>query len=248
MSEITANKEIFSDIVGSADPEIEAMMKAGVHLGHAKSKSHPSMQPYVYGIRNTIAIIDLVKTKEGLHKAEDFLCGVTRRGGLILLVGTSPAARRVIPELAERTNMPYFIERWIGGTLTNFKTISKRVEYMQTLEREKAEGGFEKYTKKERMKKDEEITRLKRFFDGLRRLTRIPDAVLVVDTLHDSTAVREARKMKIPLVALVDTNININLVDVPIPANDDALSAVTYMIGRLGAAMEEGQKQTKGPR
>lgn len=236
------DKEVFSEITGSADPEIDAMMKAGVHLGHSKSKSHPSMRDNLYGIRNTIAIIDLVKTKEGLKKAEDFVREITQRGGLILLVGTSPAARRVIPQLAETTNMPYFIERWIGGTLTNYKTISKRVEHMQALEREKAEGGFEKYTKKERMKKDEEITRLKRFFDGLRRLTRLPDAVLVVDTLHDVTAVREARKMNIPLIAFVDSNTDINLVDIPIPANDDALSAVTYIISRLGAAMEDGQR------
>lgn len=225
------------------DPEIEAFMKAGVHLGHAKTKNHPAMQPYIFGVRNTISIIDLLKTKEKLEDAIHFLRGVVSRGGLVLLVGTRPAAKKIILEVAEKTHMPYFVERWIGGTLTNFKVISKRVEYMETLEREQATGGFEKYIKKERLKKKEEIDRLKRFFDGLRALKRLPDAVVVVDTTHDTTAVREARITKIPLVALVDTNANADLVDWPIPSNDDALSAVRLMVGKMGDAIEDGLRE-----
>lgn len=137
--------------------------------------------------------------------------------------------------------MPYFTERWIGGTLTNFKVIGKRIEYLQTLEKEKAGGDFDKYTKKERMRKEEEIVRLKRFFDGLRRLTRLPDALVVVDTTHDTTAVREAARMRVPIVALADTNTDIRLLTYPIPSNDDALPAVRYMIRRLAAAIETGQ-------
>ncbi len=228
------------------DQEIEEMIKAGIHLGHAKTKNHPSMQEYFFGVRNTLSIIDLVKTKEKLASAREFVKGVARNGGLILLVGTRPAARKVIVDLAERTVMPYFVERWIGGTLTNFKVISKRVEYMQTLEREKMSGDFEKYTKWERMKKEEEIVRLRRFFEGLRTLTRLPEAVLIVDTTHDTTAVREARRMKISLVALVDTNANADLIDYPIPSNDDALPAVRYMVRKIGEAIEEGQRQKEG--
>lgn len=229
----------------AADLELAAMIKAGIHLGHAKTKNHPSMQPFIFGVRNTISIIDLAKTREKFGEAMIWLKGIIGKGGMILLVGTRPAARKVIAEIAEISKMPYFIERWIGGTLTNFKVISKRVEYMERLEKEKAGGEFEKYTKKERMKKEEEITHLKRNFEGLRTLKRLPDAVFVVDITHDDTAVREARRMKIPLVALCDTNSNAALIDHPIPSNDDALPAVRYMVGRIGEAIEEGQKQAQ---
>lgn len=226
-----------------ADPELEAMLKAGVHLGHAKSKNHPAMQPYIYGARNTISVIDLTKTKEQLSSASKFLKEVSARGGLILLVGTRPSARKIILEIAGNTQMPSFVERWIGGTLTNFRVIAKRVEYLESLEKAKASGDFEKYTKKERMKKEEEMEKLKKNFDGIRTLKRLPDAVFVVDITHDSTAVREAVRMNIPVVALADTNSNADLVDYPIPANDDALPAVRFMVGKIGEAIAEGLKQ-----
>ncbi len=223
-----------------ADPEIEAMFKAGVHLGHAKSKNHPAMQPYIFGVRNTVSVIDLAKTKEKLAEALAFLKGIAAKRGLVLLVGTRPAARGLITRLGEKSGMPYFTERWIGGTLTNFKVIAKRVEHMKEIEREKAAGELEKYTKKEQMRKSEEHARLVRFFDGLRTLTRLPDAIFIVDITHDDTALREARKAKISVVALADTNSNAALLDRAIPANDDALPALTYMIGRIGEALEEG--------
>lgn len=225
-----------------SDPELEAMLKAGVHLGHAKSKSHPAMQPYIFGIRNTVSIIDLAQTKEKFALALEFIHNIGARGGTVLLVGTRPTARKIILEVVEKTKMPYFTERWIGGTFTNFRVIGKRVEYMESLERSRAAGEFQKYTKYEQMKKDEEIERLKKNFDGLRTLKRLPDAVFVVDITHDTTAVSEARRMKIPVVALVDSNANANLVTYPVPANDDALPAVRYMVGRIGEAIEEGQR------
>lgn len=219
------------------------MMKAGVHLGHAKSKDHPSMKEYIFGVRNTVSVFDLTQTRTALARAEAFLKGRAAHGGLILLVGTRPAARRIILDIAERTAMPYFTERWIGGALTNFKVIRKRVEYLETLEKEKASGEFEKYTKKERMGREEEIVRLKKMFDGLRTLTRLPDAVFVVDTTEDTTAVAEATRMKIPLAALCDTNADARAIDYPIPSNDDALPAVRYMVGRIGEAIEEGLRE-----
>lgn len=231
-----------------ADPELEAMMKAGVHLGHAKTKDHPSMKKYIFGIRNTISVLDLTETKAALARAEAFLKGIGASGGLVLFVGTRPAARKAILEAALRTRMPYFVERWIGGALTNFKVISKRVEYMMELEREKASGELEKYTKKERMGKEEELVRLCKFFDGLRLMKRLPDAVFVVDTTYDDTAVREARRMKIPVVALCDTNADAEAIDYPIPANDDALPAVRYMVARIGDAIEEGLKENQESR
>lgn len=225
------------------DPEMEALARAGVHMGHAKSKNHPSMQSYIYGVRNTVSILDLTKIKEKLHGALEFLERTVARGGIVLLVGTRPAARRFIQDLGERTHMPYFVERWIGGSLTNFKVITKRVEYMERLEQERASGEFEKYTKKERMRKEEEIVRLKKNFDGLRTLKRLPDAVLVMDTIHDTTAVREARATHVPVVALVDTNANASLIEWPIPSNDDALPAVRAMTEKIGDAIERGLGQ-----
>lgn len=224
------------------DQELEAMMRAGVHLGHAKTKNHPAMKDDIFGVRNTISIIDLSRTKAAVARVTEFVKGTVARGGLILLVGTRPGARKAILDIATKTGMPYFTERWIGGTLTNFKVIGKRVEYMEILEREKASGEFEKYTKKERMKKGEELVRLKRFFDGLRMLKRVPSAVFIVDITHDDTAIREARRMGIPTVALVDTNSNAELVSYPIPSNDDALPAIRYMVGKIGEAIEQGLK------
>ncbi len=229
----------------SADAELNEMVKAGVHLGHAKSKNHPSMQDFIFGVRNTISILDLTKTKEKLAGALNFLKSIAERGGIVLLAGTRPAARKIIQEVARSAGMPFFTERWIGGTLTNFKVISKRVEYMERLERESASGEFEKYTKRERMKKNEEIVRLRRFFDGLRTLKRLPDAVFIVDVTHDTTAVREARRSKIPIVALVDTNSDASQIDYPVPSNDDALPAVRYMVQRIGDAIEEGLRRAK---
>lgn len=234
-----------SDLPQAIDHEIEEMMKAGVHLGHAKTKNHPAMQPYIFGVRNTISLIDLTKTKEKLDIALKFIKETAAKGGLILLVGTRPAAKKIIFEVAQNSKMPYFVERWIGGTLTNFKVISKRVEYLELLEKEKAGGEFEKYTKKERMKKEEEIVRLKKIFDGLRAMKRLPDALFIVDITHDDTAVREARRVKIPIIALCDTNSNLDLIQYSIPANDDALPAVRYMVGRIGAAIEEGLREQK---
>lgn len=244
---VAENNTQMTGPLAPVDEELEALMKAGVHLGHAKTKDNASMKKYIFGVRNTISVLDLTKTKEALARAEEFLKEVAGRGGLILLVGTRPAARKAVIEIAERTAMPYFIERWVGGTLTNFKVIGKRVEYMELLEREKATGEFEKYTKKERMKKEEEMVRLRKLFDGLRPLKRLPEAVFIVNTIEDDTAMREARRMKIPIVALCDTNANAELTDYPIPSNDDSLPAVRYMVGRIGRAIEEGIKMKDSP-
>ena len=225
------------------DSEMEDMLKAGVHLGHAKSKNHSAMQPYLFGVRNTISIIDLIKTKTKLAEATAFLKDVVSRGGTVLLVGTRPVSRMLVKELGAKTGMPYFAERWIGGTLTNHKIISHRVEYMERLEKEKATGEFEKYTKRERLKKEEEIAKMKKNFDGLRALKKLPEAVFVVDITHDTTAVNESKIMKVPLVALVDTNSPAQRVEYAIPSNDNALPAVRYMIGRIGDAIMEGLRE-----
>ena len=243
MNDIATHNEVFPELTPVMSKEVESMLKAGIHLGHSKSKNHPAMQPYIFGVRNTIAIIDLIKTEEKLRHAMNVVREIASRGGMILFVGTRPGTRHVVFKTASDAGMPYFIERWIGGTLTNYKMISKRVEQMETLEKERETGGFDKYTKKERGRKDDEIARLKRFFDGLRTLKRMPDAVFVLDTTHDTTAVAEAKKIKIPVIALCDSNSNIGLIDYPIPSNDHALSAVVYMLGKMTEAIEEGKRQ-----
>lgn len=229
----------------TVDEEIRAMLKAGVHWGHAKSKNHPAMQPYIFGVRNTISVIDLIKTKEKLVEALAFLKGVSQKNGTILLVGTRPAARKVLLEFRDRLGLPLYAERWIGGTLTNFKEISKRISQMEIMEKEKATGEWGKYTKKEQLEKSKDLEKLQRMFDGVRILKRLPDALFIVDINEDDTALREARRLKIPVVALCDTNSNADMVTYPIPSNDDALPAVRYMIGRVAEAIDEGRKSVQ---
>ena len=244
MNIITANQESLGPVL-PIDPEIEEMSKAGVHLGHAKSKSHPSMAPFLFGVRNSVSLIDLVKTKERMLVTLEFIQKTVANKGVILLVGTRPAAKAIIKDMGDRTGMPYFIERWIGGTLTNFKVVSKRIEHLEKLEHERKTGEFEKYTKKERLKKGEEIERLDKFFGGVRNLKRIPEAVFVVDITHDEIAVDEARSVHVPVIALVDTNSDVRTVNWPIPANDDALPAIRYMCGKILGAIEEGMREAK---
>lgn len=227
----------------TADPEMEELMKAGIHLGHAKTKDNPAMKPYIFGIRNTISLIDLAKTKEKLRSALDFIKKIVSQNGTILLVGTRPAAKKIIKEVAEKTDMPYFVERWVGGALTNFKEIAKRVEFMERLEEEKRSGEFEKFPKKEQMEKTREIEKLNVLFGGIRGMKKLPNAIFIVDINEDDTAVREARRLKIPIVALCDTNSNAKLADYCIPSNDDALPAVRYMALKIGETIEEGKKQ-----
>ena len=243
MVEIIAENQINTAVIN--DPEIEEMIKAGVHFGHSKTKRNPAMSPYIYGTRNNVEIIDLAQTKEMLGHALEYIKNLASRGKTVLLVGTQPAAKKAVEEAGEEANMPRVSLRWIGGTLTNFKVISKRIETLERLEKEKATGEFEKYTKKERMKLEEEISRLKENFDGLRLLKNMPDAVFVVNIVHDDLPVREANRMKIPVLALCDTNSNPKIVTYPIPSNDDALPAVRYMVGRIKEAIVEGKRNIK---
>jgi len=248
MTEITKESPISDSLSPAQEKEIEEMLKAGVHLGHSKSKKHPAMQPYIFGVRNSVLIIDLTKTKEKLAQAQEFIRKSVSSGGQILLVGTRPAAKKVILETAEKTGMPYQADRWIGGTLTNFKAIAKRVEYMENLEKEKATGGFEKYTKREILKKTEEIGKLQKKFNGIRNLKKLPAAIFVVDITQDEIAVKEARKMNVPVVALADTNSDYNMINWPVPSNDDALPAVTLMAGKITESILEGiQEQASVP-
>lgn len=230
-----------SSALSAADSEVTEMLEAGVHLGHVRSKRHPAMGPYVWGLRSNVEVIDLSKTRELLAAALAFLSDAARAGKLVLFVGTRPASKDIVRRTAEATSCPYVDQRWIGGTLTNFKVIRKRVETLEGLEQEQASGGFEKYTKWEQLELEKDMARLRQNFDGLRRLVKLPEVVVISDISHDTSALQEARRLGIPVVALTDTNTDPRLVTYPIPANDDARPAVSYMFGRMQQAIRDGE-------
>ncbi len=230
-----------------ADEDVNAMLKAGVHIGHVPSKTHPKMAPFIFANRNGMAIFDLIKTKEKLLAAEAFISKLVAEDKLILFVGTKPSAKGFIKKIGERHGYPVIADRWIGGTLTNYKVILGRIQELERLEREKAEGGFRKYTKKEAMGKEEEIAHLEKSFGGLRKLKKIPDAVFLADIDENDLAVREAFRMHVPTIAITDSNTDPTPINYPIPANDNSTPALEYVFGRIEKAIEEGKKGIKAP-
>lgn len=231
--------------IKTEDPELEVMMQAGLHFGHKTNKKHPKMEPYIFGVRNGVSVIDVSKTKENLEKALEFLAKSVSEGKTILFVGTKVQVKDLVKEVAQECDMPYINERWIGGTITNFETIKKRVDYLKDLEKKKLEGDLEKYTKKERSNFNKEIESLKTKFEGLKPLAKIPDIVFVVDTVHDDLAVKESRKKQVKVVAIVDTNSDPSLVDYLIPANDDALTSVKYIMDKIKNKIVEAKKNVQ---
>lgn len=225
------------------DEEVEQLMKASVHMGHAKSKTHPSMRPFIFTTRNNVQIIDVLKTKEYLAKAETFLKSVAARNGTALWVGTRPSAKEALEAAAEATGMPYVAHRWVGGLLTNFKVIAKRAARIEEIEAGNASGDYEKYTKQERARINDEYQSLLKTYAGLRKLKRLPEALIIIDTTHDRIAVNEAQKVRIPIVALIDSNADLNAVQYPVPSNDDARLAVNYMMERFAAALKAGAEE-----
>lgn len=228
-----------------ADEEVSAMLKAGVHIGHVPSKTHPQMAPFIFANRAGVALFDLIKTKEKLAVAENFIKKLAADKKTILFVGTKPAAQKIIKMLNEIHGLPVVTNRWVGGTLTNWKVILGRIQEFERLQKEKTEGGFKKYTKKEVAKKEDEIMHLEKTFGGLRSLHRIPDAVMIADADEDELAIREAKRMRIPTIAIVNSSRNPEEVDYAIPANDNSIPAVTYILQRIEKAYQEGQKELK---
>jgi len=223
---------------------IEKMLEAGVHFGHSKEKWNPKMKPYIFGRRETIHIIDLLQTYEKLKEALNFVADIAAKGGKILFVGTKRQARDLVKKAAELCSMPYVNERWLGGTFTNFETIKKQIEKLKDLEEKEKTGEFKKYTKKEQLVIKEEIDKLKDLFGGLSGLDKLPEAIFIVDIVRDHTPVTEARKIGIPIIALVDTNANPELVDYPIPANDDAVKAIELMCNVVAETILENYKKS----
>jgi small subunit ribosomal protein S2 len=201
------------------------MIEAGAHFGHQTRRWNPKMKRFIFGERNGIYIIDLDQTLSRVETAYNFVREMAADGGTILFVGTKKQAQDPVREAADRCNMPYVNERWLGGMLTNFGTISKRVGKMLELERQKEIGEFEVMIKKEALLLDRELTKLQRNLGGLRSMTKAPDAIFVLDTKKEHIAVTEANKLGIPVVAVVDTNVDPDSIQYPIPGNDDAIRA-----------------------
>ena len=219
------------------DHVIQEMTAVGLHFGHKTSKTHPKMKPFISGVRNTVHIIDLEKTKEKLQEVVEYIGKLKEEGKTLLLVGTKVQQRSLIQELAKACSLPYVTERWIGGTFTNFNTISKRVERLKELQQQQASGEWdEKYNKKEQLDFKEEILKLEKTFGGIKEMTKVPDAIFICDLEANASAVREAKKMGVVIIAICDTNTNPEDADYFIPANNDAVSALKYIFDRIQEA------------
>jgi len=218
------------------------LLAAGCHFGHRISRTHPKIKPFLYTSRGGVQIFDLIKTAEFLDKARKFIAQKVRDGEKILLVGTKRQARRIIRQVATETGMGFVNTRWLGGTLTNWEEIKKRIKRYQELKEKMEAGAFKKRTKKEQSLLRKELADLREKFEGLVPLEKLPAALFVVDIVREKIAVAEARKMGVPIVAIVDSNGDPSLVDYPIPANDDARKSVELIVKIIGEAIKEAQK------
>lgn len=222
---------------------IKQLLEAGVHFGHKTSRWNPKMKEFIFGERSGIYIIDLEKTVECLNKARDFLLDITSKGELALFVGTKRQAQEVVFQEANRCGMYYVTERWPGGMLTNFNTIKKSINRLKEIERMKEDGTFKKLTKKEVARLEKELGKLKKNFSGIIQMERLPKAIFIVDTKKEETALREANRLSIPVIGLIDTNSNPDLVTYPIPGNDDATKSIQTITRLLADSVIEGRKR-----
>jgi len=222
-------------------PTAHQLLEAGVHFGHKTSKWNPKMKPYIFNIRGGIYIIDLEKSLAKLKEAVDFVVEVVQRGGEIIFVGTKPTAKNIVKEAAQEVGMPYVCERWLGGTLTNFKTISKRLEYYRELSRKIEEGELQHYTKKEQLRFKKELEDLKKKVEGIKNLTKLPEAVFVIDPERDKIAIREAKRIGLKTIAICDVNADPTSVSLPIPGNDDAAPAIKIIVDTIVEAIKKAK-------
>ena len=217
------------------------MLEAGVHFGHQTRRWNPKMKRFIFGERNGIYIIDLDQTLQRAEVAYNFVRELSAKGGTVLFIGTKKQAQDPVRSYAEKCGMPYINERWLGGMLTNFETISKRVAKMQEYERMKISGEFEAMPKKEALLLSRELEKLQKNLGGIRGMQQRPDAVFILDTKKEHIAVTEANKLKIPVIAVVDTNVDPDVIQFPIPGNDDAIRANALMSRVIAEAVEEGR-------
>jgi small subunit ribosomal protein S2 len=217
------------------------MMKSGVHFGHQKARRNPKMGEYIFGTKNGVNIIDLEKTEQKLKEAAEFIRKIVSEGQQVLFVGTKKQAKRLVESAAKRCGMPYVVERWLGGTFTNFRIISERTRYLREGQEKMQKGEFSKYTKFEQMKIAEELEKLETKMGGIKHMNKLPGAVFVTGLIEDNLAVKEAKIKNIPVVALADTNVDPTQIDYPIPANEDAVSSLRLMVAYVTKAVLDGK-------
>ncbi len=220
---------------------MKELLEAGVHFGHSKSRWNPKMAPYLYGVKNGIHIIDLNKTLVLLEEAYNFVSDSVAQGAEIIFVGTKRQAKEIIKEEAERCGAYYVNERWVGGLLTNFQTVRKSLLKLSKLERMETEGVFDVLPKKEVRRLRRQMERLRKLYGGIREMTRLPDLIWVVDTVRESIAIQEAKKLGIPVVAIADSNCDPDVIDYIIPGNDDAIKSIKLLTSKIADAVIEGK-------
>jgi small subunit ribosomal protein S2 len=222
---------------------VKELLEAGVHFGHQTKRWNPKMKPFIFDARNGIHIINLSKTEEQLQAALNYLTTIVRKGGKILFVGTKKQAQQCVKETAKETGQMFVVERWLGGTLTNYATVKTSIKRLKEIERWETDGTLSGYVKQEQAAIRREGARLQKYFDGLRELDKMPAALFVVDVKREHNAVAEAKTLGIPVVALVDTNCDPEDADYPIAANDDALRSVRLLLGAVSQAITQARAE-----
>ncbi|NPA46398.1 MAG: 30S ribosomal protein S2 [Chlorobi bacterium] len=226
-------------------PEINELLEAGVHFGHLTRKWNPNMAPYIYGAKNKIHIINLYKTMAKIEEAQKYLKNLAASGRKILFVSTKKQAKDILAEKAQSVKMPYIAERWPGGMLTNFVTIRKAIKKMDQIDKMKKDGTYETLSKKEKLHLDRLRAKLEKNLGSIKDMVRLPAALIIVDINKEHVAVKEANKLNIPIVALVDTNTDPRPIKYPIPANDDASKSIELILDYLTSAIAEGLEERK---
>ncbi len=221
---------------------VRQLVDSGIHFGHRVSRWNPKMRPYIFGKRNLIHIIDIRETVKGLLRAKKFVSQVVARGDDVLFVGTKRQARDAIHKHATGVNMPWVMERWLGGTLTNFRTIRSRLARLEELEAAESDGRAAEYGKKQRSRNLRERKKIERNLSGIRKMTKLPGALVVVDAHREDNALREARSLSIPTVCLIDTDSDPDYADIPIPGNDDAMRSIDIIMMHIAQAVSEGMR------
>lgn len=228
-------------------PTLEEMLATGMHFGHRASRWHPSMAPYIIAERNNVHILDLDQTRAKLETALEFIRNLVAKGGVLLFVGTKEQAKVLTREKAESVGMPVVFERWLGGTITNFSVIHQLIKRLKDLKGQRERGELAKYTKKEQLEFSREIEELEAKVGGIAALDKLPDALFVIDIKNESTAIREAKRKKIPVVGICDSNSDPTGIDYVIPANDDAVKSIEMITGLVAEAVQEGKSVQQQP-
>lgn len=221
--------------------EIKNMYLSGFHLGYSQTSRNPKMKPYIYGLRNGVEIFDLEKTKASIDSIKEFVKKLGKERKVILFVGSKKEGKDLTEKIAKDLNMPFVNERWIGGTLTNFKQIKSRIDHLNGLKKKRDTGELDKYTKKEKLQIERQIKKMETYFGGLsENLKALPSVILVIDSKHEKISVNEAKQMKMPIIALLNSDCDPTGINYPVPGNDNSLSSISYFLNEIAKAYKEG--------